>query len=202
MATLFDGGLLGSFSSVFSFLFVYVLVFGLLSKIKLFGEKSEGINAIFALCASIFTIFSPTAIALVTFMMPWLVVMLVVGLMIWIFPAYFDMKLDTGRGGGVETVTVIVLVVVIIVMLIGFASVYHPIPAQNQVVYKSETVTVTQDNGSQATTTQNPSIIQDDYRPGWLKTALSAKVLGILLILTIAAFAIKYLGEYIDPTKK
>ncbi|MFA6088569.1 MAG: hypothetical protein WC755_01775 [Candidatus Woesearchaeota archaeon] len=201
MATLFDGGLLASFSSVFSFLFVYVLIFGLLSKIKLFGDKSEGINAIFALCGAIFTIFSPTAIGLITFMMPWLVVILVVGLMIWIFPAYFDMKVDTGRGGGAETVTVVAMVVVIIIMLIGFASVYHPTPAQNPVVYKSETVTVTQDNGSQVSTIQNPSIIQDDYRPGWLRTVLSAKVLGVLLFLIIGAFAIKYLGEYVVPKK-
>jgi hypothetical protein len=195
MATLFDGGLLASFGSVFTFLFVYVLMYGLLSKIEIFGKGKEGLNALIALCAAVFTMFSPMVVSMVTYMIPWLVILLVVGLMIWIFSSYMGMEINPKVKGGVgETVIIIVLIIAIIIFLISFSKFYNPNETQSnsQVVYTSQSVVVIDENGNQI---NNTKITEIDNRPQWMQIVFSAKVLGLVLLLMIAGFTIKHLGD-------
>jgi hypothetical protein len=194
MATLFDGGLLASFGSVFAFLFVYVLVYGLLTKIKIFGEAKEGLNAIIALCAAVFTMFSPMVVSMITYMIPWLIILLVVGLMIFVFSEYMGMKIQAKRGGPGETVVITIMIIVLIIFLVAFSKFYNPNQGQSstQIVYTSQSVTVTDENGTQINTT---SLVASDNRPDWMKTLFSPKVLGLMLILVIGAFAIQNLGD-------
>jgi hypothetical protein len=194
MATLFDGGLLASFGSVFTFLFVYVLIYGILTKIHFFGEKTEGLNALIALCAAVFTMFSPMVVGMVTYMIPWLVVLLVVGLMIWVFSSYMGMEINPKiRGGTGETVVIVIMIVVVIIFLIAFSKFYNPNGTQSstQVVYTSQSVVVVDENGTQINSTKFTEV---DNRPDWMRTLFSAKVLGLVLLLFIAGFSIKHLG--------
>lgn len=198
MATLFDGGLLASFGSVFAFLFVYVLIYGLLTKIKIFGEAKEGLNAIIALCAAVFTMFSPMIVSMIEYMIPWLVILLVVGLMIFVFSEYMGLEIAKKRGGTGETVVIVIIIIVIIVFLVAFSKYYNPngTPASSstQVVYTSQSVTVTDENGTPINTTSEVAV---DQRPEWMQTLFSPKVLGLLLLLIIGAFTIMNLGDKI-----
>lgn len=198
MATLFDGGLLASFGSVFTFLFVYVLIYALLTKVHLFGDKTEGLNALIALCIAVFTMFSPMVISMITYMTPWLVVLLVVGFMIYIFSENMGMKIDRSKGGPGESILIIIIIICVIVFLIAFAKYYNPdTPGQSsaQVVYTSETITVTDENGSLV---QVEKQVEVDNRPEWMKILFSTKVLGFILILLIGGFTIKNLGPVVE----
>lgn len=193
MATLFDGGLLASFASIFTFLFVYVLVYGLLSKIKLFGENTNGLSAIIALASAVFTMFSPMVVQMISYMIPWLIVMLVVGLMMYVFASYLKVEPGTMKGQTGEVIVIIVMVVVVIIFLVAFAKFYHPEPESSDVVYTSDSVSVTRDNDSNIIDTRE--ISESDNRPQWMKTLFSAKVLGLVLLLIIGAFTVKHMGE-------
>jgi hypothetical protein len=195
MVTLFDGGLLASFGGIFTFLFVYVIVFGLLSKIELFGKDTQGLNAIIALAAAVFTMFSPMAVNLISYMIPWLVILLVVGLMMWVFAAYIGVKPGTQKGQVGETIVIITMVIVLVIFLVGFARFYNPNQPSTQIVYTSETVTVTPQNQNNSEMIDTSNISESDNRPEWMKTLFSAKVLGLILILLIGGFAVRHMGE-------
>ena len=191
MATLFDGGLLASFSWIFTFLFAYVIVYAGLVKTQIFGKGSEGLSAILALCAAIFALFSPLVVNLITFMIPWLVIMMVVGLMIMIFSEYIGVKAGTGRNEGGEVIVNIVIIVVIVLLIIGVGQFYNPgepsYKGSGSPVYSSESITVTE--------VTNETQESQDTRPDWLKIVFSTKILGMLLLLAIGAFTIKQMGS-------
>lgn len=73
MATFLDIGLVQNFSIVFSFLFVYVVIFSILEYSKLFGE-SKGIHAIMALAVAVIAILSGRVVQLISTMAPAFVV--------------------------------------------------------------------------------------------------------------------------------
>ncbi len=72
MATLFDITLLGGAKVVFTFLLVYVVVWGLLVMIKPFGKSvGNGAYAIIGLVSAFFAVISGTMRYVVEFMTPW-----------------------------------------------------------------------------------------------------------------------------------
>ncbi len=72
MATLFDITLLGGAKVVFTFLLVYVVVWGLLVMIKPFGKSvGNGAYAIIGLVSAFFSIISGTMRYVIEFMTPW-----------------------------------------------------------------------------------------------------------------------------------
>lgn len=76
MATLLDLTALEHFSSIFSFLFVLVIVFGILSYSKFLGEN-KSIHALIALFLAIMTLFSDTVVQSINKMAPWFVLLFV-----------------------------------------------------------------------------------------------------------------------------
>lgn len=76
MATLLDLTALEHFSSLFSFLFVLVIVFGVLSYSKFLGENKT-IHALIALFLAIITLFSETVVEAINKMAPWFVLLFV-----------------------------------------------------------------------------------------------------------------------------
>lgn len=190
MATLFDGGLLASFSWIFTFLFVYVIVYAALVKTNVLGKDSQGLSAILALCAAIFSLFSPLVVNLITFMIPWLVIMIVVGLMIYIFSEYLGVKAGTKKNEGGEVIINIVIIIVIILFIVGLGKFYNADETSyqgNNIIYQSDRVTVTDlSDGNASSAEKNGS--------GWLDILFSSEVLGVLLILAIAAYTIRNMG--------
>lgn len=75
MATFLDVGLFQYFSIIFSFLLVWVVIFGLLEWMKVFGSENKGWHSIIALCIAALTIMSDAALRFLTFVTPWFLVM-------------------------------------------------------------------------------------------------------------------------------
>lgn len=77
MATFLDLGLLQHFQIIFTILFVFLIIFGMFSYYKPFGESYKGAYALIALTIAFFTLFSPTVVTTVSNLAPWFVLLFV-----------------------------------------------------------------------------------------------------------------------------
>jgi hypothetical protein len=126
MATFLDISLLGGAKVVFTFLLVYIIVWGLLVWIKPFGkEMPTGPYAVIALAAAFFSVVSGTVRYLIEFMTPWFL-----WLVIFIFFTLFvirmfgvsekDMRVIIGHG----SVHIMIIVIICIILLFGLAGAF------------------------------------------------------------------------------
>ncbi len=89
----------GFFSVVLPFLLVYSLIFGLLSKTKLFGDDSTSVNQVIALSISLFVITSTDVVNLMMGVIPQAAFLLVVILMLMMMAGLLGMDLTSGIFG-------------------------------------------------------------------------------------------------------
>ncbi len=96
MATFLDLSLLGFFGSIFMFIFVFALVWGLLSFFKLFkGVPGEnGIYGLIALAMALFATVSKTTTTLIATLAPWFTVMIV-----FLFLLFIVFRMFSGEDG-------------------------------------------------------------------------------------------------------
>jgi len=167
MATLVDLGLLKNFSSVFTFLLVFVLVYATLTKVKLFD--SNGLSAILAFVMAGLTLFFKPAVTIINFMAPWFVVILILTFFFFLFLMIFGWKSSDAaslvKNPGVYW-TFIAITIVIFLFALGEAS--HE----------------ASENGENSV-----------YESHFSKIFFSPQVLGTVFFLIIAYFAILFLAE-------
>src|SRR3989338_8450077 len=154
MATILDFNLLNFISPIILFLFVYIILYGLLSKVEMFG-KSQGIRAF------------------ISFFTPWFVVFVMFGMFLMLMFMFAGVKQEDlvktvmGHGG----IYGIVIAISIILFLVSFSEVFGP----GLFDYPGGNTSYWWDN---------------------VKSALfNTKVLGILVILVIAAETIRQFGN-------
>src|SRR3989344_4042282 len=74
MATIFDIGLWDLIQPIFVFLLVFAVLFGVLTKIKFFGENNW-INSFIAIIAAFLFTLMPAGREMISFILPWFVVL-------------------------------------------------------------------------------------------------------------------------------
>ncbi|MBW3020221.1 hypothetical protein KY334_02915 [Candidatus Woesearchaeota archaeon] len=167
MATLVDFGLLDNFAPIFSFLFVYVVTYGLLTKAK--WVENKGINALISFCLAALTLFFKPAVVMINFMAPWFVVFMIIGLFIILLLLVLGIKMGdietVAKSGGVVW-TIMIIGIVILLFALGEASQVDA-------------------DGNPDTTSNYQRIKGVMYHPN---------VMGVILLLIIAGFAITFLS--------
>lgn len=168
MATLIDTGLLNNFTPVFTFLLVYVLVYATLIKTDFIENK--GLSAIIAFVLAGLTLFFKPATVMVELMAPWFVVILVLTL----FTLLFLMLFGWGSKEATEAIktpgvywTFIVIAIVIFLFALGEASYVASEDGDSDNLYESH----------------------------FKRVAFSPQVLGTMLVLVIAGFAVTFLKK-------
>src|SRR3989339_641961 len=76
MATFLDLSVLSGISVIFTFLFIFAVIFAILQKTKPIGDIT-GINALIAVVVGILAILSKDVIAIVDYMVPWFILLLI-----------------------------------------------------------------------------------------------------------------------------
>ena len=76
MATLLDIGLLKGFSSIFPFLFVLVVMWAIMLRVKMFSSN-KALAAMIAFLAAVAAMLSPIAIKTINLMAPWFVLLFI-----------------------------------------------------------------------------------------------------------------------------
>jgi hypothetical protein len=121
MATFLDITLLGGAKVIFTFLLVYVIVWGLLVWIKPFGkEMPAGPYAIIALVAAFFTVISGTVRYIIEFMTPWFLFLVLFLFFVLFIIRMFGLK-ETDMVSIIHNSTVHILILVIIAIIMLFA---------------------------------------------------------------------------------
>ncbi len=180
MATLLDIGLLKGFSSIFPFLFVLVVMWAVLLRVKLFSSN-KAFAAMVAFLAAIAVMFSPIAIKTINLMAPWFVLLFIGIVFVMITYQVFGIKEDailgvlTGQAYG-ENFGWAMLAIVGLIML---GSLFTVLTEENVQFRAGENVTLTD---------QTP--IQ--YFTG---IVTHPKVLGFIVIMLIALFTMQRLLE-------
>lgn len=219
MATFLDIGILGYFSVIFAFLLVFVLMYGLLSWVKPFGEKQTGIYAIIGLAFSILSITNNNILRMIYFLTPWFFILLFIGFIIIFTLMLFgwDMKILSDRTTKTNFKTyAIILVVVVIVFGIGNAFGQDTLEeGQGMINNGNGQTTQTNYSGTQTTptvtdvdptnipdpTNRNPnsgtpeSTATDDFGTNVLNTFVNPQILGLILIMFIGAFAMFFITK-------
>ncbi len=160
MATFLDIAGLQHFSSFFVFIFVWLVVYAILTYSKVLGDN-KGINIVIGLIIGLLVLFSPIATGTIEYIAPWFAV-------VFVFVIFSTIALKM-FGAGTETLVslrLVTMVVIIIVLVIGALS------------YVRQQITVPGDNETSIDYGKTTTIL---FHP---------KVLGILFVLIIAVFTI------------
>lgn len=174
--TQLDISLLSFFMPIFSFLLVFAIVYAVMDKFNVLG-KGKVIKITVAFTISLVFMFSPRALQFVLELVPWFVVMLV--LILIIFATLMFMGVSEGdltAASKKGSVYWIILSFVIIGLLLTFGKVFGSIRGDDT------------PNGEEH---EDPNGGQNT-----LQSIFSAKVLGALILLIIAVFAMQNITKH------
>jgi len=178
MATILDITGLESFSLLFSFLFVLVIVFAVLSYGKFLGENKT-IHGLIALLIAIMALFSENVVNSINMMAPWFVLFFVFILfMIMAFKIFGTTDSDIMSVLANPEYRYIIWWVVAIGLIIGIGSLTSTVWGEG-VPAHNESSTEVGSTGSSA----------------FFDTLFHPKILGIALILLVAVFTIQYMTK-------
>ena len=168
MATILDTGLLGIITPVLVFLFIFAIIYGLLIKIKFFGDN-KNFNAIIAFAVALLTLIIPEARIVVSQFTGWFVLLAILVMFIFIFFMFLGVKhesmIDVAKSGTFITFAVIFI---IILLLIALTNAFGPFLTVNN---------------------------QAGFWNSVKRVLFSARFLGVLLILMIASYAVRFLSS-------
>ncbi len=160
MATFLDITALEHFSSLFVFIFVWLVIFAILSYTKILGEN-VGIQIVIGLIIAILTLFSPLATKIIENIAPWIAVVFVFAIFAIIAAKMFGVS-EAEELGSLKLITLIVVMLIIVVGVLSYIRGEISVPEEEGDIDYSK-----------------PSIIL--FHP---------KVMGALFILIVAIFAI------------
>lgn len=177
MATILDVGLIKYFVPVFTFVFVWLIMFMLLSKVKIFGDN-KNLNSFFSFIVAVLFMFVGPAWKIVSIMTPWFVVLFI----LIIFMLLIFMVLGVESSKIIETAwdnAALFWVLFFVGLAIFGYALSQMYGEEIQSVYGGE------EEGEGAT-----GLAGDIF-----KIIFHPKILGIVLILVIAAQAMRLLSQ-------
>ncbi len=181
MATVLDTTLVSFLMPIFVFLFIFVVLYALLSKTKLFGEKQVTLNLLAAICVAAVATFAGNLVKLVGSITPWIVFILIVLTLIFGLYSFFGLK-EKDIWGYIGGPTLIFVIILIIVM-VGLTTVFEP---QISPYTDAQGNVITNGTGGQ------------NVRGAVITTLTHPRLLGAIFLLVIAALSVKVL---IDKTE-
>ncbi len=179
MATLLDIGLLQKFELIFPFLFVLVVIWGILSYSKFLGDNKT-LHSILALLFAVVVLFSAQARAVINAISPWFVIIFIFVIFILISIKMFgvsDESIAAGLKGDYQWVLWTISIIGVIVLILSVVDVNF---------WREETASPVGDTIEEGEVggTGIGSVFAVLRHPN---------ILGLLLLLLIATFAIQKL---------
>lgn len=126
MSALLSLDTLSGLSGIFIFLFVWVLIYGVLSAVKPFGNDKEGMYAIIALAMGVLVGMNSTAIKIFSFFTSWFSILIILIFFILLAVMVFGVKMDkitqlAQDGNNGKTIIVWIIIIAFVIMAIGLS---------------------------------------------------------------------------------
>ena len=126
MATVLDIGAFEFFVPLISFIFVFLILFGILQKTKLLGGKSA-LDFVVSLMITLVVVINTSALALINFMSVWSVVVVVVLVFVLMMLFFWVKEGEGSLPGPAEFLPSMVFWVFVIILIIGITHVFGPV---------------------------------------------------------------------------
>jgi len=184
MAGALDIGLLEYFSIIFPALLVFVVVYALLSKLKILGE-SKSIQAIAAIAIAFIVILSRDVTKIINVIAPWFVILFVFIILLLVIYKMLGAS-DENLSTFITTHTMtqwMIFIIGIIIVIAGIAS-----------VYGERLTPITTGEGNGTTASSSTSTTGSTFGESVGKTLFHPKIIGTIFIFLVAAFAIGLLS--------
>ena len=171
MATVLDVGLLEYFSAIFPVILVFALVYAVLFKAKVIGDK-PAINAIIAIVAGLLMLLSEKAIQVLNFMIPWFAVVIFFFVLMILLFKIFGLK-DESLQSAIKDKAVYWAFIGICMAIIGvsFANAF----------------------GQEALEAGSGDGAAGDFQSNIFRIIQHPKILGVIVIISIAVMSIAVL---------
>lgn len=207
MASLLDITMLSYFAEIFIFIFVFVLVYALLKMTKVLGND-QGLLGLISIAVAALFMFSEKAINMITFMIPWFVLMGV-----FIFLVILNYRIMGGEGGVMQilidsnkhkTVVYWIIIVGVMVVLMGLGNEYGQtvgpyLPSEGSDsgsvdgTYRNASSPIERISGIGDNQRGTGDVATDDFATNLGATLFHPKVLGMVLILVIGSFTLMFM---------
>lgn len=220
MATFLDLSLFGYFGSIFIFLFIFAIIWGLLSFLKIFkgvpGEK--GIYGLIALAIALMVTMSKDSSHLIATMTPWFTVLMIFIFLIFLVLRMFSGEDDTIMKEAIKSPGVYWTIIVLsIIILIGSLSstfgqrflddeeqVAVNIDERNELVDSNVEYVDSDTTRTDTSTNSNEPVISgstatDDFDDNVMATIIHPKVLGFIMMMFISFFTILLIAKTPEP---
>jgi hypothetical protein len=185
MATFLDISILGQFTAVFTFLLVFVILFGLQEVFNVFGSGHRGLHAIIAACVGFLVIFSSGVVKVIQTFTPWFVIVIILIFFILFAVRMFGVSEADITHGFKEysSILTFILIFAAVILLFSLGAGFGQESLQRTEGNLTSPAVVDgspSDVGSTATTDYNKNLYNTLYHP---------KVLGLMLIMLIVVSA-------------
>ncbi len=201
MATFLDLSILSNFVSIFTFLLVFILIFGLLEVFKVFGEGRKGLHAMVAVCIGFIVMLSKGFTGFMTTFTPWITILIVV-----IFFILFAVRMfgigekdlaDAMRNDSTIYTVILIAVGLILLFSIGIGFGQQTLDTTTPGT-SGTTETVTNSGGTSTTVVDNKTQVvgstnTSDFSKNFYNTLYHPKVLGLMLIMILVVMAMLFL---------
>ena len=199
MATFLDVSILGHFTSIFTFLLVFVIVFGLLSMFKMFGEGHTGLYSIIALCIGFLVIFSSGVVTVLQTFLPWFTMLIIIVFLLIFASRMFGLSEGDVKAGFYSNPSFMTWILIfsafILLFSLGAGFGQQTLEQGQGVNLSSSQAAVTTTN----TTAQPGSTATLSFSQNLYNTLYNPKVLGMILILLIVILAMLFLTTKEGP---
>jgi len=189
MATFIDISIIKNFTTIFSFLLVFVIMYGLLEVFKVFGEGHRGIHALIAMIMGFLVAISSGVLTFIQTFTPWFVILVIVIFFILFAVKMFGVKDDSITKAFHENSAIRTWIIIFTVLIILF-SLGAGFGQQSLEQGQSGGTTTSVVTGNQTAPTDTGSFSQNLYN-----TIYHPKILGFLLIMLIVVIAMLLLTE-------
>lgn len=176
MASILSIGILDYFAPAFVFLLVFGILFALLEKTRVFGDKS-GINSLVAFSISILFLLMPDLVGIVKIITPWFTILFIFIMMIVMLFLFVGVKESEVAGAFSEKGMVwIIMLIVFVIFFYALTQVYG---AQIQTIY-----------GGAETPDGDATVAQSVG-----KIIFHPKIMGMIVLLLIASQAVRFISS-------
>ena len=192
--------LLGNFSGIFTFLFVFAVTYGVLQLTGLFKDSGKTLHPIIAVSLAVLVLFSQRIVRVIEYAAPWFVIFMISIMFIIIILKFlgvpdeaFEAFFARGKGAPRQQTTVIywTLVIVGIIMALGISQEF----GQDAGPYLGDQENVSTTTQLGGTTIVTGDTGTGDFQQNFGATIFHPKVLGAVIILIFASFAIRQIAK-------
>lgn len=193
MATFVDISIIKNFSSIFTFILVFVILYALMETAKALGEDKKSLHAVIAIVIAFLVSMSSGVVSVIQSFTPWFTLLVIIIFFILFAVRLFGVK-DAGIADGFKNNKSILTWILILTAVILLFSLGSGFGQQTLTEGQKGGNTVSVATGNTTTPTDTGSFSQNLYN-----TLYHPKVLGLILIMIVVLISTIFLTDIDKP---